>query len=946
MDCLLLFKVDIEMRRCLSLICFVLLVWGVFAQPQGRVQVCVVDAVSGEAVIGAVAQLTNATGAALYATTDRVGQLDKQLPYGTYRLELSSIGYDSLRMDFRLQTALLQLDTLRMQPRVEAIDKVVVEATAMRTAQRGDTLIYNASAFKTAFGADAGAMLQKMPGIEVLDGGLEAQGRTIHRVYVDGREFFGTDVMAAIRNIPSDMIQSVEVYNAQSDESEMAGIDLGDGQMALNIVTRPDKRHGVFGRLYGGYGIKEKYIGGGNANIFHDKQRVTLVGMANNINRRNFSFENILGTTDAADRSVGRDFAVNELPGLSRVQAFGANYDDQWGKHAKIVASYFFNRTDNKNHSEVDALNFSSSDRSTAYDDRSDTKRLNLFHRFNTRLDYSPNKRHRLMMRVNLNVTDNDQFTELRRRTDYHYPDGTERFVNYRHNFTKQQSDYAQGMMQLSYTYRFSRKRLRSLNFAVKGTLRQNDFNSNPRQYTFSDEQDDLCDTANYASRNIRLIDRAIPLYSYMAGTTYTHAFSRYARMSLSYQHFVTTVDYDNAAYLLNNKTNQYDEERNRKQSSEYDYTYTTERVGTTYQYTRKKQRVAASLYYQHVDYRSHYAFPYTAETHASFDHLTYAVVANLYINKRNRIRIDANSRTSNPSAGDLQAIVNTTNRQHVFAGNPNLEPVYTHRFMGEYVRTSAVKGRTFTLALHYQSSPNSIVDSLVVDNPDFVIDSEGTKLGEGNQYAKPTNMSGFRTLRLVTTYGIPIRALRSNLNLRLDLSSNRRPSIINDLRSYLHNDYAAMTFTLSSNISEELDFTLSYMGRYQNNTTISNGMTLDNTFFRQRIRGDLTAVVGKRWVFRANGIFNSYRGITDSFHEQRLILNATVGVQLFKNRLGELSLGVNDLLDENSSTFNRSASGTTLRSVTNLAVGRFYQVQFTYYLRHYRRVKLAAIQP
>ena len=927
------------MRRTLLLLFFVWLATMAMAQSRGRLQVCVVDSLSREPIIGAVATFERMNEQPLYGASNVQGKIDESLPYGKYQLTVTSIGYDSLRVAFRLSKALLHLDTLRMRSRAEVIDNVVVEATAMRTAQRGDTLIYNASSFKTAFGADAGSMLQKMPGIEVMDNGLEAQGRTIHRVYVDGREFFGTDVMAAIRNIPSDMIQSVEVYNAQSDESEMSGIDLGDGRMALNIVTRPDKRHGAFGRLYGAYGISDKYIGGGNANIFHDEQRLTLVGMANNIGRRNFSYENILGTTDSESRSAGKEFAVNEFPGIADVQAFGLNFNDQWGKRGKITATYFFNRTDNHNENDTESLNFSSSNRTTRYDDHSVTDRLNAFHRFNSRIDYNFNKQHRLRVRVNVNATDNDQYTALARRTDYHYTDGSSAYVNYRRNFTKQKSDYMQGSASMSYSYRLKSKLLRSFNFGVSGTIRTNDFYSNPRQYTFYEEAIEP-DTADYGARNIRTIDRAVPMRLYSLSTSYTHAISRFSRFNFSFQHINTTTEYDNSVYVLNNKTNQYGE-RDTKKSSDYNHTYKTERVGATYQYTRKKTRLAGTLYYQHVDYCGEYRLPYAAKTRASFDDLTYALVGNLQLNKRNRIRIDANSRTSNPSAGDLQAVVNTNNRQHVFAGNPDLEPVYTHRFTGEYVRTSAQKGRTFTLSLQYVSSPNSVVDSLVVDNPDFVIDDEGTKLGKGNQYAKPINASGFRTVRLVTTYGIPIRWLRSNLNVRLDVSSNRRPSIINDMWSHLNNDYAAGTVTLSSNISENVDFTLSYMGRYQNNTTASRGMTLDNTFYRQRIRGDLTVVLGERWVLRANGIYNSYRGITDSFFEERLLLNATVGVRIFKNKLGELSVGVNDLLDENSSTFSRWASGTTLKSARNLAIGRFYQVQFAYYLRHYRRVKL-----
>ncbi len=915
----------------------------VMAQTRGLVRICIVDSISREPVIGAVTSFEVAGRQPIYSTTNLRGQIKESLPYGNHRLIVTSLGYDSLQVAFRLSKPLLNLDTLRMKPCSKEIGTVVIEATAMRSSQRGDTLVYNASAFKTAFGADAGAMIQKMPGIELLDHGIEAQGRTIRQVYVDGREFFGTDVMAAIRNIPSDMILRIEVYNAQSDESEMAGIDLADGNMVLNIITRPDKRHGAVGRLYGSYGIKNKYIAGGNANIFHDKQRITLVGMVNNISKRNFSFENILGTADATGRSVGREFAIKEIPGISETQAFGVNYNDLLGKRGKITANYFFNRTDNHNENKTERINFSTTDRATGYKDRSTTDRIDLMHRFNSRIDYSFNKRHRVMIRLNMSATNNDQFVELFRRTDYQYTNGDQKFVNYRRHFTEQQSDYLQGSATISYSYRMKAKLLRSFNFSVSGTARKNNLHSDPHQYEFKteNEADELPDTTTWKGRSIRTIDRATPVYSYALSGSYTHGFSRRSRMNFSYRHHVTATDYDYTVFLLNNKTNQYPDERYNKQSSEYNYSYTTDRLGATFQYTRRKTRLAATLYYNHIAYRSRYVFPYETHTQASFNNITYSVVANIPLNKWNRIRINANSYTSNPSAGQLQAIVNTRDRQYVYAGNPYLEPRYIHRLMCNYVRTSSVKGRTFTLSLQYSYSPNSIVDSLVVDNPKFIIDNEGTELGNGNRYAKPINASGWYTLRLLATYGFPIRFLRSNLNIRADWSNNRRPSIINDLHTHLYNQYIAGTLTLSSNISENIDFTLSYMGRYQNNTTASRGMTLDNTFFQQRIRGDLTAVLGKRWVLRANGIYNSYHGITDDFHERRLILNAMAGVRVFKNRLGEVSVGVTDLLNENKSTFARWASGSALYTSSNLAIGRYYQLQFTYYLRHYRRMKL-----
>ena len=332
---------------------------------------------------------------------------------------------------------------------------MTVEAPALRSSVRGDTLSYRASAYKVSFGADAESLISKMPGLEVADGGIEAQGRTVQRIYVDGREFFGNDVMSAIRNIPADMIESIDIYNSQSDQSEFTGVDTGEGHTSLNIVTLPDKRRGAFGRLYGAYGIADKYIGGGNVNIFDNDRRISVVGLANNISRQNFSFEDILGTTDRSGRkSPNNSFMVRPLDGISTVQAIGVNYSDDWGAKGKVTASYFFNRTDNRNTSQSDRQTFTSTDKLVLYNDENRSKTLNLNHRFNSRIDYKFSDRHSVMMRTSFSLQDNNSRNELRSRTDNKFSDDDIRFVYRRRNFGHNNSDGYNVSNYLLYRYR------------------------------------------------------------------------------------------------------------------------------------------------------------------------------------------------------------------------------------------------------------------------------------------------------------------------------------------------------------------------------------------------------------------------------------------------------------------------------------------------------------
>lgn len=218
------------------------------------------------------------------------------------------------------------------------IATVVKEAKALRTSQRGDTLSYNASAFKVATDADVEGLLKKMPGITITDGAVEAQGEEVQKIFVDGKEFFGEDVTTAIKSLPAEAVKSIEVFDKLSDAAEFSGMDDGEGYKAINIVTHENMRQGQFGKFYGGYGYEpdaqtgtsHKYIIGGNANIFSGDSRVSVIGLFNNVNQQNFSFEDILGVSGSTGgggprRGVGQ-YMVRPQPGVARVNAIGVNY--------------------------------------------------------------------------------------------------------------------------------------------------------------------------------------------------------------------------------------------------------------------------------------------------------------------------------------------------------------------------------------------------------------------------------------------------------------------------------------------------------------------------------------------------------------------------------------------------------------------------------------------
>ena len=93
----------------------------------------------------------------------------------------------------------------------------------MRTSQKGDTVSYNAGAFKVTADADVEGLLKKMPGITITDGEVEAQGETVKRSSSTARSFFGEDVTSAIKSLPAQAVDKVEVYDKLSDAAGIFG---------------------------------------------------------------------------------------------------------------------------------------------------------------------------------------------------------------------------------------------------------------------------------------------------------------------------------------------------------------------------------------------------------------------------------------------------------------------------------------------------------------------------------------------------------------------------------------------------------------------------------------------------------------------------------------------------------------------------------------------------
>lgn len=951
------------MKRILLTTLLTLCAAAVFAQ-RGSVTATVVNADTGESVAGAVlivSPVKTPEKQQGFTSAFKGAVSMPSLAYGEYKLSVSFIGYNNLDTTFRVSAPKLNLGVLKLKPGVQ-IETVVKEAKALRTSQKGDTVSYNAGAFKVVADADVEGLLKKMPGITVTDGTVEAQGETVKKVFVDGKEFFGEDVTTAIKSLPAEAVDRVEVYNKLSDAAEFSGMDDGEGYKALNIVTRPGMRQGQFGKLYAGFGYdadtetedKFKYIAGGNANIFSGDSRISLIGLFNNVNQQNFSFEDILGVSGSGGGgrrgSVGQ-YMMRPQSGVATVNAIGINYSDSWGKRDQVTfqGSYFFNNTNTENRSTVEKWYEAPMRLDTLMTNGySDTKGYN--HRFNARLEWKISENQNLMIRPRFSYQSNDPWS---RTTGWQFgapADGGSGYSRTDNFSDALRHGYNVGT---SAVYRAKLgKNGRTTTLDGSFSYSDNTNNSNSWSNVLGtlpdrpaiDPATGVWNPENYTE--LRYLRNLAPSssYSLRGSLTYTEPVAKYAQVSFQYRVSYNSQERDKRSYITGDDFSIAGLIPDRSLSNSYESGYLTQSVGPGFRFSKERNTFIANVYYQRSALDGQIVRDDAEKIKHAYNNVTYFMMGQLNINRENSLRLFVSSYTDSPSITDLQSVYDVSDAQNITHGNPNLKPTYSHRVNFHYTNSNVEKGRTFMWMFSMNTTLDYTASHLVQRPGEIVIDGESYS---PNFYSTTTNLDGYWQLRTHLSYGLPIGFLKSNFNVMAGVIYTKTPSMLGGtvdsatgmITGGERNDTKNMGYdfraVLGSNISENVDFTLSWNGTYNEATNSLNSDNSKNRYFNHTTQGNLKVVFPLGFTFTASAAYSQYIGFTNDYSEDYLLCNAWLGKKVFRNKRGEVMIGVNDLLNQNRAFSRTTGSGYTQNS-TNSVIGRYYMVQFTYNLRRF----------
>jgi hypothetical protein len=869
----------------------------------------------------------------------------KDVSPGNYSLTITSIGYETISKIINVKNDNNDLGTIAVSKSSKTLKTVVVNGAPPPVKQNGDTLDYSASQYKVNPDATSEDLIKKMPGITVdKSGTVTAQGETVKKVTVDGRDFFGDDATATLRNLPAEVIDKIQVFDKLSDQAQLTGFDDGNTTKAINIVTKKDMRTGNFGRIYAGYGTDGRYSGGGNVSFFNNARRISLVGLVNNVNQQNFSSQDLLGVTSTGNRGGGgqrggggggnfrggggaNNFTVGQQNGIAKTNAFGINYSDAWGKKIDVTGSYFFNNSNTSNNQTINQQNLITKDSSQYYDENTISDSKNYNNKMNFRLTYKIDSSNSLLITSNLNFQNNNSINFVH---GANYLDANKQNLLSLTDNDINSKFMGNNLSNLILFRHAFKKRGRSLSLGINANfsdkIGDNYLTAINTYYKTSVITDSLQQLSNQKNHNNQ----------YSFNLVYTEPVGKKAQLQINYNPSFQNNNADQETSNYDNGTSKYSL-LDTSLSNKFNNTYNTQNTGITYRIGDRNNMIAAGISYQYSELKSSQVFPQVSQINNTYNNILGNMFSRFKLSSKSNLRIIFRSSVSSPSVTQLQNVINNSNQFFYSTGNPDLQQQYTNNIITRYTYTNSAKGQSFFANLFFQNINSYITNATYTATKDSAL-SNTVILYKGSQISKPVNVNGYINARSFFTFGMPLKFIKSNLNWNAGFSYSKQPGLLNNVSNISNAYNYNLGAVLASNISEYIDFTISYAA---NINTVKNSIqpSLNNNYFTQSA-GITANLLTKKGLFFQNDLSNEYyNGFSGGYNTNYWLWNMAIGKKFLKNEMGELKLSVFDLLKQNKS-ITRNVTDSYIQDVQNQVLQQYFMLTFTYKLKTFGKGK------
>lgn len=831
-----------------------------------------------------------------------------ELPLDSFQLviEHSNWAPRSIYVMGSAKKSTFELPDIRLYPRVQDVQDIVVTRNRNAMYFSGDTLIYVADSFKVAENAVVEDLLKKLPGIKVeKDGSITSQGKEISQVLVDGDEFFGSDPTIATKNLAASGVESVQIYEKKNEDAA-AGQD--DKIQVLDLKLKDEAKRGYFGKaaiatdFNQGAADEAFYEAEMLLNKFDKSQKISVFMLASNTPKSSFGFGdmNKFGLDNERDASGmnfwDRDSRGNNS-GIPQTLKTGVYYNDRLSEKVKLGLNYAFYDSRLQANSSSQTQYFLA-DSSYYTKDSTSNQTISSSHRFNMDLKIDIDSLTTLQIKPNLHIDlgtqDNTSINDFRNNSFTPYL-----LTNINNKYDSEGlSSNSEAILKRKFA-----KKDRELE--AKYLLRYNNNSSEGQLVTNTDSQ--FFDTLiNQRKTNDNISNTQI-------GTlTFTEPLNKNFLFTTEY--FLELGTSNQARYTFNpNLAGQFN-----VVDSLFTNDFVSERVQQratvilTYLY--KSHRFAGGLGFRNIQIDNINQFNDIGINQNISNFLpNFSYQFKPSMAKRMSIRYNASSAV--PNVNDLQPVRDNTNPNSIQQGNPDLQPNYQHQLNFNANVWQAMTGRYIWSGGNATFTQNAFGNSTTFDQL-------------GRTVSKTVNVDGNMFATIYAGGGYPILNRKLTFEPSINASYFRNNNFINNQLNTTSTTTLNGSFAIEISLdSLELNFGTDY--------TYVNPLTTLSTFANQPystqnyfMTGDWRLPAHLRFKWELNYTLN--RGRADAFNRDLFIVDFEIQKAFLKTENLILGLSVNDLLNQNIN-LQRTVNGNMITDNFTRIITRYFLLRMTY---------------
>ncbi len=919
-----------------------------YAQTGREVHGTVVDTTK-LSVPSASVKLVSDKGDSTVSIADVNGKFVFQNIKGTkITVTVSYIGYKLFKRRYILDNtpAAADLGTIVLKSESKMLNEVTIVGVIPVTLKE-DTVQYQASAYKVRENAPVEDLVKKLPGVDVdINGNVSTQGKQVTKVRINGKDFMGGDVQSAMKNLPADVVDNIQMIDDYGDQANLTGVKTGDPDKIMNITVRKDKNYGYFGQATAGDGRdllpkdqgianQNRFLTSLNAFRFNGDQQIAVLGSINNTNVNTFSFGSTGGGGGGgfgggggrgnAGRGGGNanGSLITSANGITNAHSIGLNFRDQWGKHLSVYGSYSFADNTTNTINNILQQNTSPTNPSTQ-NQSSNEKDQNINHRLNWNMEYKPDT-------VNyLKITPN--FTYAGTNTNDAENVNFVRHGSVSSAYTSTTTGDSQAPT-FGLTALYNRRIKGRRNLSITTSI------NSGHNYSFQNPLYNFTTGAPTAPAN-QVINVTSRTTSYNVGFSYLEPLGKRSYLELNYTFSRSNTNNDKETDTLFDQAN-VAFRNDSALSTRYNYNFTTNRVGLNFRFSEKKYN-----YVLGIGVLPSVLDGYSPQTGLSTHVSTFNVIPSarfVYNFSRSKaFTILYNGSSSQPNFIQLQPVVDFSNALYPTEGNPNLKPQFTNNFQIRYNNFSFATGDVFFVSANLQTTQNAVVTNSITFPRVYARDPRF----QNTILTTYTNASGFYSIQGRATYSKPWDNRKFSLNLNGTLTYANNIGFLTSVDStgfFDKQKNIAKNLQVTPGLSFRVDITNHIDAQVFTNYSINrtqNSISNSITEGASNIRAWSSGLSGKNyfgdWTFSYDFSHVSNYGYTSNVAiANPNVLNVYLERRFMKDHRGTIRVSAFDLFNQNTGF----SSTTTASSITQTQVNRlsrYFLATFTLRLQKF----------